>query len=167
MMAQIRRRGKSNSLSRPGQTHLNPNSEAEFRARVVAQASKPAVSQVSKLAGRGSFRALRQCEGLPTWKSATRQVWKPALPKEHRPASKFGLKKNTASLRRPCWLKLKRISDQGNWRRFTPAPIPPPRLLKTPAVRPKSPVLFNALRKAVVLKPCTLPSANPTLPCLE
>ena len=41
-------------------THdLNPNSEAEFRARVVAQASKPAVSQVSKLARRGSFRAPR------------------------------------------------------------------------------------------------------------
>ena len=76
-------------------------------------------------------------------------------------------KKNTTPLRMPCLLKLKRISDQGNWRRLTPAPNEPAGVAKTPAPRPASPVLFRAERKAVELKPCTLPSAKPTLPCLE
>jgi hypothetical protein len=39
----------------------------------VAQVSKPAVSRVSKPADQSAFDA------LPTWKSATQQVWKPAL----------------------------------------------------------------------------------------
>ena len=32
--------------------------------------------------------------------------------------------------------------------------------------RSESPVLFKAVRSAEVLKPWTLPSARPTLPCL-
>jgi len=42
-------------------------------ATKVAQTSKSAVSRISKSAGRPRFIA------LPTWKSATQQVWKPAL----------------------------------------------------------------------------------------
>jgi hypothetical protein len=40
----------------------------------VAQTSKSAVSQVSEPARPQSY------DRMPTWKSATQQVWKPALP---------------------------------------------------------------------------------------
>jgi hypothetical protein len=52
--------------------HL-PENPAQPGSTLVAQASKPAVSRVSKPAGR------EHSPSLPTWKSATQQVWKPAL----------------------------------------------------------------------------------------
>jgi len=52
---------------------------AEAGAAVVPQTSKSAVSQVSKPASRAIFGRATQFHALPIWKSAIRQVWKPAL----------------------------------------------------------------------------------------
>jgi len=52
----------------------------------VAQVSKPAVSPISKSAGRG--RHLRRCSmRLRVWKPAIQQVWKPALQLWPRPCA--------------------------------------------------------------------------------
>jgi hypothetical protein len=48
-------------------------------AAEVAQISKSAVSQVSKPARLENFNALQTFHAQPIWKSAIRQVWKPAL----------------------------------------------------------------------------------------
>jgi hypothetical protein len=53
--------------------------DREWYAPSVAQASKPAVSRVSKPAGHRSRGA-----SLPTWKSAIQQAGKPALPVRRR-----------------------------------------------------------------------------------
>ena len=42
---------------------------------LVAQASKPAVSQVSKLARRGSLRTREPQDALPTWKCGDTAGW--------------------------------------------------------------------------------------------
>src|SRR5438552_16119944 len=51
--------------------------------------------------------------------------------------------------------------------RFWPACEPPGIILKFPAAWPGSPVLRKASCKRERLNCCTLPSARPTLPCLE
>src|SRR2546425_478228 len=57
-------------------------------ATKVAQTSKSAVSRISQSAGHPNSLA------LPTWKSATQQVWKPALrPRPARPGNRRGLRR--------------------------------------------------------------------------
>jgi len=69
-------------------TTLDPDSEAG----IVAQTSKSAVSRVSKPAGGEMFCAPGISHDQPAWKSAIRQVWKPALRQSDDSTSEFGLK---------------------------------------------------------------------------